>query len=78
MPVRIGLHSGEVIHEDDDVHGAAVAAAARICAVAHGGQILASDVLVRMAGKVPGLEVTDRGSFRLKGFPEPVAILEVV
>src|SRR2546421_11530555 len=39
LRVRIGLHAGEVIHADDDIFGAAVAAAARIMAPATGGAV---------------------------------------
>jgi class 3 adenylate cyclase len=38
--VRIGLHSGEVIKEDDDFYGKNVILAARIAAEAQGDQIL--------------------------------------
>jgi class 3 adenylate cyclase len=49
MRVHIGLHTGEVIEGEGDLHGAAVAAATRICARAKGGEILASRPQTRRA-----------------------------
>ena len=43
VEIRIGLHTGEVAEQDGDLYGQAVHAAARVVAVAVGGQILASD-----------------------------------
>src|SRR5437899_8542308 len=40
--VRMGVHTGEVQERDGDYFGPAVNRAARIMAVGHGGQILAS------------------------------------
>ncbi|TAK63423.1 MAG: alpha/beta fold hydrolase, partial [Dehalococcoidia bacterium] len=43
--VRIGLNSGEPVSEDDDLFGTAVQLAARVCARAEPGQIVASNVV---------------------------------
>jgi predicted ATPase len=64
--VRIGLHCGEVIHEDGDIHGAAVAAAARIMSQAAGGEIVVSDLVRQLAGAA-GVQFKRRGSVALKG-----------
>jgi class 3 adenylate cyclase len=45
LAVRIGLHTGEAIHEDDDYFGKDVALAARIGNAAFADQILVSDVV---------------------------------
>ncbi|HYA43992.1 MAG TPA: adenylate/guanylate cyclase domain-containing protein, partial [Acidimicrobiales bacterium] len=48
--VRMALHTGEAIERDLNYHGAEVNRAARLMALAHGGQVLVSDtaeVLVR-------------------------------
>ena len=64
--VRIGLHAGEVIHEADDIHGAAVAAAARIMAQASGGEIVTSDLVRQLAGTA-GVTFKDAAAVSLKG-----------
>jgi class 3 adenylate cyclase len=43
--IRAGLHSGEAIRHDDDFYGRTVVIAARIGALALGGEILASDLV---------------------------------
>jgi class 3 adenylate cyclase len=74
--VRIGLNAGEPEAEDEDLFGTAVQLAARICAHAEPGQILASNVVQELAaGK--GFTFTDRGEATLKGFDEPVRLYEV-
>ncbi|HEX2058348.1 MAG TPA: AAA family ATPase [Actinomycetota bacterium] len=69
--VRIGLNAGEVIHEDGDLFGSAVSAAARICDAAAGDEVLASEVVKVLAGAVPGVSWSERGEVALKGFAEP-------
>jgi len=76
--VRIGLNTGEVIQEEADLFGEAVNAAARIAAKAKGGQILVSDAVKAVMGRAKGVELVDRGRFRLKGFPERWRLFEVV
>lgn len=79
--VRIGLNAGEPIAEDDpdgrgDLHGTAVITAARIAALAQGGEVLVSDVVRQLvAGK--GFLFNDRGDHALKGFEDPVRVYEV-
>ncbi|TMB69038.1 MAG: hypothetical protein E6J43_05070, partial [Chloroflexi bacterium] len=57
--------------------GSTVDAAARICAKAQGGQILASETVRGIVGAAKDLQFRDRGRFRLKGFPERWRLLEV-
>jgi class 3 adenylate cyclase len=65
--VRIGLNAGEPVAEEEDLFGTAVQAAARICAQAMPGRILAADVVRQLAaGK--GFRFADRGQTHLKGF----------
>ena len=76
ISVGIGINAGEPIAEGDDLFGASVIAAARIAAVAQGGQILASDVVRQLlAGK--GFTFTGQGERALKGFEDPVRLYEV-
>ena len=74
--VRVGLNAGEPIAEEDDLFGTAVITAARICAKAEGGEILASDAVRQI---VAGKEFlfSDRGDVVLRGFEDPVRLFEV-
>jgi adenylate cyclase len=47
--IRAGPHAGEAIKHDDDFHGRTVVIAARISALALGGEILASDLVQGLA-----------------------------
>jgi class 3 adenylate cyclase/tetratricopeptide (TPR) repeat protein len=64
--VRMGLHTGAVIREDDDFFGRTVIVAARVAALAHGGEVLATEE-VRAATKAddgtwgPGRETALKG-----------------
>ena len=76
LGIRIGLNAGEPVAEDEDLFGSAVQLAARICAQAQPGQILASDVVRQLAaGK--SFTFIDQGEVTLKGFDEPVRLHEV-
>lgn len=67
LPVRVrtGLHCGEALRRDDDFYGRTVVMAARISALALGGEVLASDLV---HGLARGL-----GTFRF-GAPRNVAL----
>jgi len=74
--VRIGLNAGEPVAEEKDLFGTAVQLAARICAYAQPGEILAADVVQQLAaGK--GFSFADKGEATLKGFEKPVRLHEV-
>jgi class 3 adenylate cyclase len=49
MRVRMGLHTGEAIREDEDLFGRTVIVAARIAAAATGGEILVSSLLRQLS-----------------------------
>ena len=77
VQVRMGLHTGEVVRQGDDLQGIAVNAAARIAAKAKGGQILASEVVRQLTSANPAHGLTVRGWFSLKGFSERWRLYEV-
>ena len=69
LEVRIGLHSGEVELMDGDVGGIAVHVAARIGALAAGGEVLVSSTVKDLvAGS--GIPFVDHGTKQLKGISD--------
>jgi class 3 adenylate cyclase len=70
LKVRIGINTGEVVVEGDDIYGQAVNAAARIASRAKGEEILVSEIVRQLAGSGPEFRFADRGRYRLKGFPD--------
>ncbi len=76
LRVRIGVSAGDVVFEGEDCFGTPVIEAARLCAAAIGGQILASEMVRWLARSSEGEFVTV-GSLELKGLAEPVPAVEV-
>jgi class 3 adenylate cyclase/pimeloyl-ACP methyl ester carboxylesterase len=76
LAVRVGLNAGEPIEEDGDLFGETVILAARIAAMAQGGEILASMAVRELcAGK--GFLFADLGDHAMRGFEDPVRVFEV-
>ena len=77
--VRVGIHSGYPTMRAANYIGMAVHTAARICDVAHGGQILVSgDTRTAARGSTPeGVRFRSLGSSRLRGLPDEVALYQV-
>lgn len=76
LRVRIGIAAGEPVDHNDDLFGATVTLASRICGVADAGRILTSD-LVRELGSERGFAF-DRGrDVVLKGFSSPTRVFEL-
>jgi class 3 adenylate cyclase len=67
IPIRVGIHSGEVVMSDDHVRGLAVHTAARVMAEAGAGQVLVSRNTRDLAEGATGLKFDSRGRHRLKG-----------
>ncbi|MCH8025428.1 MAG: hypothetical protein IH866_01420 [Chloroflexi bacterium] len=68
LPVRIGLHAGEVIVEDADYYGQTVIMAARIMGRAKGGEIAVSDGFRTLLDPPAGWRFGPSRKVRLKGF----------
>jgi pimeloyl-ACP methyl ester carboxylesterase len=76
LPIRAGVHTGEVEQIGDDIGGIAVHIAARISAMAGAGELLTSST-VRDLVAGSGLEFDDRGEHELKGVPGSWRVLAV-
>ena len=76
ITIRVGLHAGEPVEQDDDVFGLQVNVAARINALADPGVIVVSSVIRELAP--PGLfEFADPQTVTLKGVPGEITIYRV-
>ena len=67
LRVRIGLHTGEPIREEDDFYGKSVILAARIAAEARGGEILVSRLVRELTERSARFTFTDPTDVELKG-----------
>lgn len=78
LKVGIGIDSGEAVElEDGSFRGNALNVAARLCGRAHGGEVIVTEATSRLAGRLAGLQYSDRGRVHLKNIAEPVHILQV-
>jgi class 3 adenylate cyclase len=78
LRVRIGVHSGPVTISGGEYVGLTVHETARICAVAHGGQIICSSSVAQALGRVQaGAQLRDLGTFVLRGFPAGTRLFQV-
>jgi class 3 adenylate cyclase len=77
--VRLGIHSGRPTLTDVGYIGLAVHTTARVCAAAHGGQIVASAATRAAIGTSPpsGIRFRSLGRHRLPGLAEPETLLQV-
>jgi YVTN family beta-propeller protein len=78
--VRMGLHSGEPALGVDRYVGLGVHRAARISAVAHGGQVLLSGATRELVeDELPsGVRIVDLGEYRLKDIDRPEHLFQLV
>ena len=67
MALRVGLHSGFVIANPDDLLGRNVVLATRIAAHAKAGEILVSSTLKEYTESDPSFEFEARGEHHFKG-----------
>ena len=70
--LRVGIHTGPALANDGDWYGRTVNVAARLCAVAPGGEVMVSQATRVAAGDVPGVEWGSRELHWLRNVSEPV------
>jgi class 3 adenylate cyclase len=75
--VRVGLAAGEPVDHNNDLFGATVNLASRICNAADPGTILVSDT-VRERGSESGFSFAEAERVELKGFSSPVQVFTLV
>ena len=68
LPLRAGLHTGEIEIRGRDIGGIAVHAAARVMAQSRPSEVLVSRVVTDLVAGA-GLKFAERGSHELKGLP---------
>jgi predicted ATPase/class 3 adenylate cyclase len=77
--VRMGVHTGEASKTSTGLVGLDVHRAARVAAVAHGGQVLLSETAAALVrdSLPPGVGLTDLGMHRLKDLGRPEQIFQL-
>ena len=79
LRVRAAVHVAEVDLRDADYYGVGVNQAARLLALAHGGQLLVTRAVADIAGHLlaGGLELRSLGSHRVRDFPRREEVFQV-
>ncbi len=77
VPLRIGIHSGEVVWDDEGIYGHAVNIASRLESMSAPGSILVSTKIREEVSNQPELRFKSLGLFELKNVPAPMEILSV-
>jgi adenylate cyclase len=76
--IRVGLHHGSAVERDGDYFGAAVNLAARVSAMAAGGEVLVSGQTAALAPDLEGVVYESRGRHELRNVREPVELFAAV
>ncbi|MEY2434795.1 MAG: hypothetical protein QOC92_4520 [Acidimicrobiaceae bacterium] len=74
--LRVGIHAGEALADDNDLVGRVINLAARVTDAAEPGEILITEPVADHLS--PGVALVDRGLKPLKGFAQPRHLLAVV
>lgn len=78
LPVRIGVHFGDVIVENNDLFGDGVNVAARLESIAASGGIAISAAVQSIVGRKLPVGFHDAGKQSLKNISEPVQVFHVI
>lgn len=78
LAIRIGLHHGETLHEDNDVYGDAVNTAARMASLAKREQIITTATTVKLLTNAGMLRTRSVGQARVAGKQKPIDIVDVM
>ncbi|MGH8122469.1 MAG: ABC transporter transmembrane domain-containing protein, partial [Rudaea sp.] len=78
LAIRIGLHHGETLLEDNDVFGDAVNTAARMASLAKREQIITTASTVKMLTNAGMLRTRSVGQARVSGKQKPIDIVDVM
>jgi len=71
-PVRVGIHTGPALANEGDWYGRTVNIAARLCAVAPGGEVMVSESTRAAAGQIGEIDWGERELHWLRNVSEPV------
>jgi adenylate cyclase len=72
--VRVGLHHGRAVERSGDYFGASVNLAARVSALASGGEVLLTGETAALAPDLEGVLYESRGRQTLRNVAEPIEI----
>lgn len=78
IPVRIGVHLGDIVFQDDGIYGDGVNIASRVESLSISGAVLISDKVNDELGSHSDLNTRSLGSYTLKNVSRPFEIFTVI
>ena len=77
IPIRIGIHSGDIIFTEDDIIGDGVNVASRIESLAAAGSVLISEKVYDEVKNQSGIQAASLGKFELKNIGKPLEVFAI-
>ncbi len=77
VPLRIGIHIGDVVHDDEGIYGDGVNVASRIESLSVAGSVLVSERVVEDVKSHPSIEFKNMGVFQLKNVRKPTGVFAI-
>jgi adenylate cyclase len=77
IPVRIGIHSGDIIHSENEIIGDSVNVASRIEEIAIPGSIFISDKVYDEVKNQSSIETRSLKTFELKNVDKPIEVFAI-
>jgi class 3 adenylate cyclase len=74
----VGLDAGDAVRVEGGYRGRALNWAARLCSLAKPGEVLATESVVHLAGKVDELDYLVGRIMRIKGVADPIRLIQIV
>jgi adenylate cyclase len=76
--VRVGMHHGPALRSEGDWFGSTVNLAARVAALAAGGEVLLTGAVRDAAGELEGIVLESRGDQQLRNVATPVPVFAAI
>ncbi|MCP5108903.1 MAG: adenylate/guanylate cyclase domain-containing protein, partial [bacterium] len=77
VPLRIGIHTGDIVYDDEGIYGDGVNIASRLEGLATSGSVLVSGKLVDDIRNQPRFSFQSLGPFNLKNVKQPVEVYAI-
>jgi len=78
VPIRIGIHTGDVVYDDEGIYGDAVNVASRIQSLGEAGSVMISENVFNEIKNHPGILVKSFGEQKLKNISKPQSLYSLV
>jgi serine/threonine-protein kinase len=77
IPLRIGVHTGDIVHDQDGVYGDGVNVASRIEGLAAPGGVTISEKVFDEIKNHPSISTVSLGTVRLKNVERPISVFAI-